>query len=66
MPQKSFRIVRVRPYSCEEGCIVYVDIPDSIWNAAEPGAKDKNRIYTAAKVLTVVEDFFPAAVPTAS
>ncbi len=37
LSQKSFRIVRVRPYSCEEGCIVYADIPDSIWNAAEPG-----------------------------
>ena len=37
LPQKSFRIVRVRPYSCEEGCIVYVDTPDGILNAAEPG-----------------------------
>ena len=36
LPQKSFRIVRVRPYSYEEGCIVYVDIPDGMWNAAEP------------------------------
>ena len=33
---KAFRIIRVRPYSCENGCIVYVDVPDGIWNAAEP------------------------------
>lgn len=32
---KAFRIIRVRPYSCENGCIVYVDVPDGIWNAAE-------------------------------
>ena len=32
---KVFKIVRVRPYLCEKGCIVYVDVPDGVWNAAE-------------------------------
>ena len=41
--QKSFRIVRVRPYSPEGGCIVYVDIPEGIWNAAEPGESEDLR-----------------------
>ncbi len=43
LSQKSFRIVRIRPYSCEGGCIVYVDIPDGIWNAAEPGEPEDLR-----------------------
>ena len=29
MPRKSFGIVRVRPYSLEGGCIVYVELPEN-------------------------------------
>ena len=43
LPQKSFRIVRIRPYSSEGGCIVYVDIPDGIGDAAEPDKPENLR-----------------------
>ena len=43
LSQKSFRIVRIRPYSSEGGCIVYADVPDGIWDAAEPGEPEDLR-----------------------